>query len=506
MSHPYQSLIHDLPVGMAILQLTDPRDQETWELAAINSIASRVVGSSVAQLLSLPITTASSLEGPRNLANIFRRVVFQRKSKRLGHIRVAGASASREFYLATVCPLEGNCIAIVLQDATRLNETLRQLSEVESQIRQMSDSARAILWRAEPSTLRFTYVTAHAQEILGYWIERWLHETNFWKNHGHPDDWDVVESRCAESVRAGSKQQFDCRMIATGGEVRWFRVHVHPQELRSGRVELVGAMVDITDQKMAAEVARDLSSAVMRGQERERESISKELHEGIGQHLAALNYGLASLRDDGLDSSEAREKFEECIDLVKTCIDEIRSISYNLRPPLLDLMGLAPALRSYAEGFSRQSGIRLELVFAEGIERLDADTEMALFRVAQECLANIERHARAHFACVRLSMDAHALLMEVEDHGIGAEPRLLERLELGTAGPGTGLLKMRERVAYLKGELCILSGATGTTVRVKIPRNSRQTASRVQIDGAVITLVDISRQSPGGDTLEKVVP
>ena len=465
----YRHLAKSVPFGMAVLDLLDPRDVSTWRLVAINATASRVAGASVAGLLSLKITPQVEGRSPVKLESLCQYVVSRKEPKPAGHLSLATTS-SREFYAVSAFPLEGNCAGLLFQNMTLLRETTRELIGTKWQIDQMCESAGSILWRARPLTLEFTHVTRQAEQVLGYWIERWLRESNFWKKRVHRDDWGLVEDSCAKAASGAGKLHFECRMFSLQGDIRWFRVHVQKTELPSGRAELSGVMVDITDQKRAAEASRELSMAIMRAQEQERKTISRELHDSIGQHLTGLNYALGRLRRNRHGSRRMRETVHECIETVQECMNEIRSVSYMLRPPLVDLLGLAPALRSYTDKFSQQSGIRLEVGMPQGTSWLDTDAQVALFRIAQECLTNVQRHSRAKSARIRLTYEPALVLLDVEDHGIGLNPSLMRQLETGAGGPGLGLLKMRERVTDLKGSLEIQSDGTGTAIRVKIPR------------------------------------
>ena len=286
-----------------------------------------------------------------------------------------------------------------------------------------------------------------------------------------------MEESCAKAA-GGGKMHFDCRMFSAQGEIRWFRVHVQKAELPSGRPELAGVMTDITDQKRTAEASRELSMAVMRAQEQERKTISRELHDSIGQHLTGLNYALGRLGRSRAGSKRMAETVRRCVETAQICMKEIRSVSYMLRPPLVDLLGLGPALRAYANKFLQQSGIRLEVVVPQGRPRLDKDSQMAIFRIAQECLTNIQRHAGTESARIRLVYSAGQVLLEVQDYGVGVDPDLMGKLERGAAGPGLGMLKMRERVLDLKGSLSIDSNGGGTTIRVQIPESIALTSSR----------------------------
>ena len=454
---------------MAVLHLGEPRDVASWELVACNAKASLVAGSALADYLALPIAGKSSPSSSANLLDLYRQTLSRKRAKRLGHMRTETQSTPGGPFLVTLSPLPANCIGIVFQDETLLRQAARELVEVETQLLHMCETARAILWRANPVTLEFTYVNPQAREILGYWIERWCKESSFWRDHVHADDWPIVEAGCREAVSQAGTTQFDCRMFSVHGGIHWFRVYVKRVDLHTTRTELAGVMVDITDQKETEQAARELSARVIRAQEQERKRISRELHDSIGQYLTAVNFTLASLRCSDACDAGTKQKLKECAEMLQTCMQEIRSVSYMLHPPLVDLLGLAPALRSYAENFSRRTGIRLELDLPEKADPLAADTEIAFFRIAQECLTNVERHSQTKSARVRLARENGNMVLEVEDRGVGMAPHVLKRLERGTAGGGIGLMKMRERVHDLRGKFQIQSNGGGMLVRAEIP-------------------------------------
>jgi signal transduction histidine kinase len=149
---------------------------------------------------------------------------------------------------------------------------------------------------------------------------------------------------------------------------------------------------------------------------------------------------------------------------------QIRTLSYLLHPPFLDEGGLLSALRWYAAGFAERSGITVDLELPESFDRLPLDTETALFRVIQESLINIHRHAGSKTARIRVRRDAETLVMEIEDRGQGIPPALLERIM--SLGGGVGIAGMCERIGQLGGRLEVVSsvhGTTGTTVRARLP-------------------------------------
>jgi signal transduction histidine kinase len=218
---------------------------------------------------------------------------------------------------------------------------------------------------------------------------------------------------------------------------------------------------------------RTLANRLMHAQDDERRRIATMLHETTAQDLAALKMLLARLNRtaDRLGDAE-RDALTESISLAEQSMTDIRTVSYLLHPPLLDEAGLLSALRWFAAGFAERSGIRVDLDLPESVERLPLDTETVLFRVVQESLTNIHRHAESETARIRLRHHAELLVLEIEDRGRGIPSASLKRITSGGGGAGVGIASMSERIEQLGGRLEVTSrdrGTTGTTVRVWLP-------------------------------------
>ncbi|MFB3923278.1 MAG: PAS domain S-box protein [Terriglobia bacterium] len=237
-----------------------------------------------------------------------------------------------------------------------------------------------------------------------------------------------------------------------------------------GQLEfLVISLNEVTERKRAEEELRQLSARLLRTQDEERRRIARELHDSTGQSLAALAMNLAALQEwGGALAPVAQATLAESLDLVNRSSREIRDFSYLLHPPVLDEFGLASALRWYVKGFAERSGIEVDLEISPGLRRLPRETETALFRIVQECLANIRRHSGSPAARIRIRQGLHQLLLEVEDEGRGIPTaQLMEGAE--TVRPGVGVTGMRERMRQLGGQLEISSNEQGTTVRATMP-------------------------------------
>ena len=238
----------------------------------------------------------------------------------------------------------------------------------------------------------------------------------------------------------------------------------------SEQAEMKRALLQ-THQRLESEVERrtmalrTLSARLLHTQDDERRRLARELHDSLGQYLAALSINLDLIK---AGSPESPSQLEQARDTLQQCIQETRTLSYLLHPPLLDEMGLESAVRWYVEGFGQRSGIRVKLVL-ESIRRMPPVIETMFFRVIQETLTNIHRHSGSRTAEVWLRCDKGEALLEVRDHGVGISPDLLDRFHASGAGGGVGLAGMRERVTELGGQLQIVSEGKGTLVTVSLP-------------------------------------
>jgi PAS domain S-box-containing protein len=228
---------------------------------------------------------------------------------------------------------------------------------------------------------------------------------------------------------------------------------------------------DITERKHAEEVLRELWLQLSQVQDEERRRLARELHDSTGQKLAALSMTVGLLQDATTAPGRKTEKmFADCLAMIEQCAQEIRTLSYLLHPPLLDELGLAAAIGDYVEGFSKRSGVQVALDAPPDLERLPPEAELALFRVMQESLGNIHRHAGASAVRIHLACDAEQVTLEVSDEGRGMSAETIRAIETVSGAVGVGIAGMRERLRLLGGRLEIKSGKCGTTVLAIIPR------------------------------------
>ena len=464
----YAQMVRSLPWAMCVVHVADAARESTWRLVAANAQARVLAGRTIEEYSRLSLSRESGLKEPETaVAAGIRAVAETGRAKTLGYAWGRSDLRSPEMLSVRAMRLGESCVGIVLHNVTQSVEAEQNRASAEARLEEVCAAARAIQWTADAETLECRSVTAEAAPILGYWPERWRGEAGFLRNHAHAADWELMRTRCAEAALGGEAEPFDFRMYDHAGKTHWFRAHVRAR--RTGRkTELSGVMVDVSDQKQNEQEALELSARVMKAQERERKRISRDLHDSVGQHLTALRWQLARTRRGASGDARLEEELKECARMTQVCMEEVRAVSYALHPPALEMLGLGPAVEWQAKRFAEQSGLKVEVEIGEGIPRLGADAEMAVFRVFQECLSNVRRHAKTDAAYVRLRSEGGATQLEVEDRGVGVPAELLR--ESGQGQGGIGLLKMRERMRDLGGTLEIVSTEQGTLVRASVPR------------------------------------
>jgi signal transduction histidine kinase len=227
------------------------------------------------------------------------------------------------------------------------------------------------------------------------------------------------------------------------------------------------------------EQLRHLSHQVLLAQEEERRQISRELHDEIAQTLAGINVYLAALKAGSeVNAKYLGRKIARTQRLVEKSVDIVHRFARELRPMVLDDLGLIPALHSLMKTFTKRTHIRIKFTAYAGVEKLDMVRRTMLFRVAQEALTNVARHAGAGRINVSLQKITGGILMEIHDDG---RSFLVEQVLLSERNKRLGLVGMRERVEMVGGSFSIESApGKGTTVRARIPFGSKTAISTLR--------------------------
>lgn len=311
-----------------------------------------------------------------------------------------------------------------------------------------------------------------------------------WLDYVHADDKEQSLARWMHCVESGESYECDYRLRGADSQYRWFRARAVPvRDAQGGILKWYGTCSDIHDSKVLEQSIREnaielermvesrtaalrrLSNRMMTLQDEERRRIAREIHDGLGQELAAAKMILDGILSK--DSSPSmRQASVEASQLVDRAIQQVRTISHLLHPPLLDEVGLVSALRWFLEGLSDRSGIKVRLE-VEPLDqpRMRSDLETAIFRIVQEALTNMFRHSGARNGIVNLTAKNGSIFVTVRDDGKGIEEQVIQ---FRPESVGVGIGGMRQRVTELGGSLRLSNANPGTIVEVVIPTVRRE--------------------------------
>jgi PAS domain S-box-containing protein len=321
-----------------------------------------------------------------------------------------------------------------------------------------------------------------------------------WLEYVHADDSPRVKARWTESVQSGGTYEAEYRLRSKDGAYRWFRSRAVPIRDPEGAIaRWYGTCSDIHDSKLLEQSIRDsatelekmvdsrtdelrrLSVRLMTLQDQERRRIARDLHDGLGQELAVAKMVLDKILLQKKSAQPNDEAWAEASSIIDRAIQQVRTMSHLLHPPLLDEVGLLSALAWYVEGLTKRSGIQTSLdVQPADFPRLTSEVETAVFRIVQEALTNVFRHSEAQKVWITLSQADGMISVNVRDDGKGIGEQIVE---LRPDSVGVGIGGMKQRARELGGELRLVNAQPGTLVELTIPCGSVLREPNAVMDG-----------------------
>jgi signal transduction histidine kinase len=333
----------------------------------------------------------------------------------------------------------------------------------------LEDLAEAGVWEVDPSRNEFRY-SANLAKIFGLPLSPGTLPFAELACRLEPEDPESVEARIAEVLNSGLSMVHYSEHAQTSEGARNCRtVYIPLPACDSYDARVAGITQDISAVRDAEDKVRCLTQRLLSAQSEEQRRLSRNLHETVSQTIASVKLTLGKIGRSLPDgASDAARGVEAACELVEDALREVRTVAALLHPPLLEEAGLCAALRSYVRSFSERSGLRITLKCPGRLARMAGEIEVSVFRIVQESLTNIHRHARAKNALIRVTQSDRLMSFDVCDDGVG----IPEHDETGApfVPYGVGIAGMRERVHHLNGAFRIhgIRGG-GTVVSVSLP-------------------------------------
>ncbi len=462
-----EQIYRTAPVGLCLLDREHRYLFINERLAAING---RPVEDHTGRTLDEVVPEIARKIGP-----VYRRV-FETGEPVLA-VEVTGSTpaAPERSWIVSYYPVksesgEVHSVNTVVQDITERKRMEEALRESESTARAYLESASQAVLGADESG-RLVLANAMAEEIFGYSREELLGKT--------------VETLLPERFRtqhtthrAAYFSEPRRRPMGVGLELfarrkdgSAFPVDVSLSHIDTPKGRVALAFVsDITEQVHSLERLREsesvraLAAGLLRGQEQERRRVARELHDGLNQMLAALSIELGALDGQIADPEAARKRLLSIENRVESISDEVRRISHQLHPSILEHAGFAAALRSHCQEFGKQTEIQIQVKTNNVPDQIDTVVATSLFRLCQEALQNVAKHSGATEVTVTISRDGEGIGLSLADDGKGFQ------VAKARARGGLGLISMSERARSLGGRLSVVSSlGKGTTVEAWVP-------------------------------------
>jgi PAS domain S-box-containing protein len=457
---PENSLLHAAHEAIVMVD-----EQQT--VVAVNAAAETAFRCPAADLLGLPLARLVP-SAVRDAHGAVARDYLQSETlqhgllahRRVTALRPDGSQFPAEITLSTVNMAGARpqrCVAALILDLSEQSRLQHELDGFKRRLRSVFELAPVAIWIADND--RIVFANRAAERLFG---------------EGHALLGQPLHALLSETTQAGLRTQLARALVGTS-EVPVVHGHVVRPDGTQREVEIALAalpdhghttvqmvVADVTQQRREAaalaesrEALRRLSTNVVEAREEERRRIARELHDELGQRLTALKMELAALRAAGDGDGEGHEQIDNMLGMVDETLASVRRISTDLRPMMLDDLGLNAALEWLGRDAARRLGIEVTVRLGENEPPLDDRVATAAFRMVQEALTNVARHARASDVQIELRQHDGELELTVQDNGVGYPADALRR------EGSFGLIGMRERAAMLGGRVDLANPAGG---------------------------------------------
>jgi PAS domain S-box-containing protein len=506
----YPKLVRELPIGVVLFLMEDPSNIKTFRIVDANRAAAAITRSTTEELLGRTLADFPKLLEGRIPSGWFE-TLRTGEVRNLGEISYGDERIRDGVYSVGVFPLSSNFLGVTFENVTDRKVGEQILRDSEERFRLLVEGVREYaIFQLDPTGHVISW-NAGAARLKGYTSEEIIgkHFSVFYPQESLQDE--KPQSLLAKAARHGQSEDEGWRIRKDGSRF-WANVVItalrepkgkllgfakltrdttekrekeealtKANELLELRVEQRTTVLTRVNQELRTEIAereraeeqlrtsldqlRALAARLQSVREEERTSIAREIHDELGQACTAIKMDLALIgRKLTKKQGQLRAKAASAIQLVDSMIVTLRRIASELRPRTLDDLGLPAALESQAQEFESRTGIRCRVTFPQELLALDADRSTAIFRIFQESLTNVARHAHATLVEARLERQKDRLIFQVFDNGRGFDPaQTREHRSLGLVG-------MQERALLLNGDLKVEGRpGAGTTLTLTIP-------------------------------------
>jgi signal transduction histidine kinase len=369
-------------------------------------------------------------------------------------------SSLQLFLFFTAAPFMA--LAALVEETNNVEQALRQRDTELNEAQRMAQTGS---WRWDPRTDAVTW-SAELYRLSG--CNPKLPAPTF-KQHEQfftPESWERLKQGVEKAIRTKIPYELDLEAKRLDGSRLWLTSRGEAVVDASGHpIYLRGTTQDITDRKLSEDALMAMSGRLITAQEEERTRIARELHDDLSQRMAILQIGLEQFKQGMPDiSSNARQQLDTLAETAKEVSSDIHSLSYQLHPSRLELLGLVASLKGFCREFSSQHDINVQFLHANISGEIPKDVTLCLYRITQEALQNVVKHSETAEAEVKLSGHSAEIELCISDSGRGFD------VESAKRAAGLGLVSMRERLRLVGGHLSVESAPSqGTRIRVRVP-------------------------------------